>query len=120
MNKTLILALTIVFATFGCTEEDTAASGMADEVVTSDAASETDTASKIDETVISSTTSDADVSDAMIHSSFQAIDTNQDGIINMTEAEADTELLGAFIELDLDKTGDLNEVEYNKFVMVTK
>ncbi|MFT6985989.1 MAG: hypothetical protein ACJAT7_001810 [Psychromonas sp.] len=135
MNKTLILAFTIAFATFGCTEEEATSSDMADEVVTSNATSETVTSSEIDETVLSSTTDNAEVSDqavaantadkeviydAMNQMSFQAIDTNLDGVINRMEAEADTKLLGAFITLDLDKTGDLNEVEYNKFVMLTK
>ena len=120
MNKTLILAFTIAFATFGCAEEDSAVSGMKDEVITSNATSETGTSNKIDETVISSTTDNADVSNAMNKISFQAIDTNLDGIINRKEAEADNKLLDSFIALDLDKTGDLNEVEYNKFVMLTK
>lgn len=120
MNKTLILAFTIAFATFGCTEEDTAVPGMADEVVTSNATSETGTSSEIDESVISSTADKTVVPDTMNQISFQDIDTNQDGVINRTEAEADTELMGAFIDLDLDQTGDLNKVEYHKFVMVTK
>jgi Ca2+-binding EF-hand superfamily protein len=53
-----------------------------------------------------------------VEANFQAIDTNLDGVISLTEAEGQDTLLAAFPDLDLDKTGDLNEDEFKKFVMV--
>ena len=55
-----------------------------------------------------------------VEANFQAIDTNLDGVISLTEAENQEKLLAAFPDLDLDKTGDLNEEEFKKFVMVQK
>ena len=46
---------------------------------------------------------------------FQSIDTNADGVISLTEVSDKEDLLLAFAELDLDKNGDLTEIEYNKF-----
>lgn len=53
-----------------------------------------------------------------VEANFQAIDTNLDGVISLTEAEGQDKLLAAFPDLDLDKTGDLNADEFKKFVMV--
>ena len=55
-----------------------------------------------------------------VEANFQAIDTNLDGVISLIEAENQEKLLAAFPDLDLDQTGDLNEEEFNKFVMVKK
>lgn len=55
-----------------------------------------------------------------VEANFQAMDKNLDGVISLTEAEGQDKLLAAFPDLDLDKTGDLNEGEFKKFVMIKK
>lgn len=92
MNKSLILALTIAFSSFV----------------------------SADEIVIPSVVDEAVPSIAENMPSFQTMDTNQDNAISLTEAEAKEGLLTVFLDIDLDRTGDLSEVEYNKFVMTAK
>jgi len=46
---------------------------------------------------------------------FEAIDTNVDGFISLTEAENKKGLLNAFPDLDLNRDGNLTETEYEKF-----
>lgn len=92
MNKLLILAFTVAFSSFTSAEE-VASPALADEVAASTAPAVT---------------------------SFKTLDANQDNVISRTEAEEQKELLSAFIDIDVDRTGDLSEVEYNKFAMLAK
>jgi len=55
-----------------------------------------------------------------VEANFQAMDKNLDGVISLAEAEGQDKLLAAFPDLDLDKTGDLNEGEFKKFAMIKK
>lgn len=96
MNKTLIFAFTIAFSSFAAADE------LAELGITQTSSS----------SLVAST--------AGIIPSFQTIDTDQDNTISLTEAENAEGLVNVFLDIDLDRTGDLSEVEYNKFTMVSK
>ena len=93
MNKLLILAFTIAFSSLTSAEE----------VVSSAALVDAGAAPA-----------------ASVEKSFKSLDANQDNVISRTEAEGQTELLNAFIDIDIDRTGDISEVEYNKFATLAK
>lgn len=130
MNKTLILAITIAVASFGCAED------AVETITTSSPAPVLDKASIVEETVTSIVgekvvTDESILEDAMAavaaadaalastsEVNFENIDSNLDGVISITEAQNDEGLLTIFPDLDLDNTGDLSEVEYEKFTML--
>lgn len=52
---------------------------------------------------------------AVVKTSFQSIDTDQNGVISPAEASDNKTLSLAFAKLDTDSDGTLSETEYSKF-----
>lgn len=52
--------------------------------------------------------------------SFKALDVSLDGFVSLDEVGDNEGLLESFIELDLDKSGDLSEVEFNKLTTIVE
>jgi len=52
--------------------------------------------------------------------SFQALDVNQDGVINVEEAGVNEILVNVFVELDQDQSNDLSVEEFKQFSSLIK